>query len=344
MKYKVLSIGERVPASFLNIGDYIQGVASAQFLPTVDGFIDREEVGKYAGEECKVIMNGWFKHFQDGWPPSEKIKPLFLSFHINSTAKEWMLSDKSIAYLKKYEPIGCRDHSTRDLLIARGVKAYFSGCMTLTLGEKYKSKEKDNQIYFVDPYYSFSKKPIKVLKNLWNLIIHYKKIKHVASKFDCCWWCKSYKKLFITSYFYNQYRQVFSDEILLNAKYICQENAKYKDDFHSPQELFNEAERLIKLYARAKFIVTSRIHCALPCLGLETPVIYVENKQQQETSACRLDGLRQLFNVIDFSKEKLSVKFSSSLPITSYFIFTNKETWRTLTPHLKKRCRTFVEA
>lgn len=342
MQYRILSIGQRTPASFLNIGDYIQGVATSQFLPHVDGFIDREEIGDYDGEECKVIMNGWFKHFKDSWPPSQKIHPLFLSFHINSTAKEWLLSEESIAYYKQYEPIGCRDITTRDLLLAHGVKAFFSGCMTLTLGEKYKSEEKTDQIYFVDPYYFFSKSPLKIIKNLFNLLLNYRKIKHISDKFDCCWWCKSYKKIFMTSYFYNQYRHTFSDDVLLNAIYICQESSYYKNNFHSPMELLNEAERLVKLYAKAKYVVTSRIHCALPCLGLETPVLFIENKEQQETSSCRLDGIRDLFNVIEYYKGKLTVKFKCTLPIACNSVIINKDSWRTLAIQLKERCRTFV--
>lgn len=339
MKYKVLSIGRRVPASFINIGDYIQGVASSQFLPHVDGFIDREEIGDYDGEECKVIMNGWFKHFKDSWPPSSKIHPIFLSFHINSTAKEWLLSEESIAYYKQYEPIGCRDITTRDLLLAHGVQAFFSGCMTLTLGEKYKTADKSGKIYFVDPYFSFSKEPIKVIKNLLCLLKNYKKIKHIAEKFDCCWWCGSYRKLFITTYFYAQYRHLFSDDLLLHATYICQESSRYKNDFSSPDELFREAERLIALYAKAKYVVTSRIHCALPCLGLETPVVYIENKQQDETSFCRLDGIRDLFNIIEFSNEKLTLKFDTSIPISTDSVFNNKDNWKTLARNLKEYCR-----
>ena len=36
-------------------------------------------------------------------------------------------------YLKRHEPIGCRDHNTRNWLASAGVKAFFSGCVTTTL-------------------------------------------------------------------------------------------------------------------------------------------------------------------------------------------------------------------
>ena len=67
------------------------------------------------------------------------------------------------------------------LLEKHGIKSYFSGCLTLTLGLKYKSQEKNDTVYFVDPFYElggggkglqkyfcalgmFLKHPVKVLK------------------------------------------------------------------------------------------------------------------------------------------------------------------------------------
>ncbi|MHB9292886.1 hypothetical protein Holit_01999 [Hollandina sp. SP2] len=47
-----------------------------------------------------------------------------------------MLSPAGIKYLKKHEPIGCRDYGTVKLLGKYGINAYFSGCLTLTLGRK----------------------------------------------------------------------------------------------------------------------------------------------------------------------------------------------------------------
>ena len=37
--------------------------------------------------------------------------------------------------------------------LAYGIKSYFSSCLTLTLGIKYKSEEKSDEVIFVDPYY-----------------------------------------------------------------------------------------------------------------------------------------------------------------------------------------------
>lgn len=81
-------------------------------------------------------------HYPENWPPSKQIIPLFVALHINSNFKEQLLSAKSIEYLKKYEPIGCRDYYTMNILRAKGIDAFFSGCMTLTLGRCYHSEKK----------------------------------------------------------------------------------------------------------------------------------------------------------------------------------------------------------
>lgn len=39
-KYKLLSLGDK---GVMNIGDYIQALASSQFYPHVDGFVNREK-------------------------------------------------------------------------------------------------------------------------------------------------------------------------------------------------------------------------------------------------------------------------------------------------------------
>ncbi|HIP92256.1 MAG TPA: hypothetical protein EYH25_02205 [Thermotoga sp.] len=140
-----------VMASTANLGDDIQALAAKQFLPRVDVILDREFLNQVSSKDIiKVIMNGWFTHRPDNWPPSFNIEPLFISFHISPAIANKLLSRKTVEYLKKYEPIGCRDEYTRDLLKSKGVDAYFSGCLTLTLDYGYshlknpkKRKKKD---------------------------------------------------------------------------------------------------------------------------------------------------------------------------------------------------------
>lgn len=177
MIYKLLSVSKNEKLKEIYIGDYIQALASAQFLPYVDGFLDRDEdLKSYRGEICSMIMNGWYMHNPENWPPSERIIPLFVAFHLNVLAKEKLVSDASIAYLKRHEPIGCRDVNSMNILMAKGIKAYFSGCMTLTLGLKYKSESKSGKSFMVDPPYDVKIGFTQLLKGMLVVISHLKDV------------------------------------------------------------------------------------------------------------------------------------------------------------------------
>ena len=53
MKFSLLSVST-VPA--INIGDYIQALASRQFLPKIDSYIEREHLKDYDGDKTNMIM------------------------------------------------------------------------------------------------------------------------------------------------------------------------------------------------------------------------------------------------------------------------------------------------
>lgn len=345
MKYKLLAVSKFPNISGVNIGDYVQALASSQFLPHVDGFIDRDEdLKNYNGDPCKVIMNGWYMHLPKNWPPSDLIDPLFVAFHLNSGVKNDMLSTESLSYLKKYQPIGCRDIKTMELLKSNGVDAYFSGCMTLTLGEKYHSAEKDGKTYIVDPVLNVALSINQVLKAFCIILRHpldilklfrEKQLQlHPGRNFI--------KEALKTAIFYKEYSRVFGRELVMNSTYVTQESMYYKVHFNTEAERLAEAERLVKMYAKARLVITSRIHCALPCLGLETPVIYLEKGNDIEESTCRLGGLKELFNVMTVTNGTLTPQFDTTLPITESNQPSNKDTWRSLANGLKRRCKDFI--
>lgn len=339
MRYKLLSIrGEKET----NIGDYVQALASAQFLPQVDGFINRETLKSYNEEDCKVIMNGWYMHHPEQWPPSKKIIPLYVAIHFNTLAKEKLLSAESISYLKKHEPIGCRDTYTQDLLTKKGVNAYFSGCMTLTLGYKYKvgNNQRENKCYFVDPYFRTHWTTFTLLQNLYYLLLHWKPISIISSKYPEN--KKGLRKKLILTTFYREYSKIFTKDTLMNAEYICQQNTYYKKQFKTDEDRLQEAERLVRKYAKAKLVVTSRIHCALPCLGLETPVIYTEDAAQSEASACRFGGLRELFTILKWDNNKLVPNFEIKQKLSINNHPTNKILWEKYAKNLIETCKKFI--
>jgi len=117
-----------------NIGDYMQSLAASKFFDKIDCYIERENVNTfYSDVPVRTIMNAWWM-WSANWPPSDSIIPLFVSVHVSPEASKWMLDDRSIAYLKRHEPIGCRDLNTMKMMQNKGIDSYFSGCLTLTLG------------------------------------------------------------------------------------------------------------------------------------------------------------------------------------------------------------------
>jgi hypothetical protein len=59
------------------------------------------------------------------------------------------------------------------------------------------------------------------------------------------------------------------------------------------------AARLLSEYTAARAVITTRLHCALPCLALGTPVLFVPTAHDDY----RFSGLRDLLHVT--SPEKL---------------------------------------
>jgi lipopolysaccharide biosynthesis glycosyltransferase len=93
-------------------------VSSAQHLPT----------------PVWTVAFGWHLHSLFGlrydFPYHPAVRPLFVSFHLN---RPDALTPQAIDYLRRYGPIGCRDWSTVYLLLASGVDAFFTGCLTTTV-------------------------------------------------------------------------------------------------------------------------------------------------------------------------------------------------------------------
>ncbi|NLN33422.1 MAG: polysaccharide pyruvyl transferase family protein [Flavobacteriaceae bacterium] len=277
----------------VNLGDYVQSLAAKQFLPQVDAYLEREHLNEAIQEEVNCIMNGWYMH-GNNWPPHPKINPLFVSFHINSKAEHILLSENSLEYLKQHQPIGCRDSRTAKLLNDRGVDAYFSNCMTLTLGNEYATEESSGEIIFADPY---------IYENLFGKII--RKLRRILGF--------GFNENLTKKKIQNRYKDVLSSAFLNNFSVTTQiEKIPSK---YNHEEYFKQAEELLKRYARAKVVITSRIHCALPCLGMGTPVIYIHSQRENEEHNSRLDGILELFdNIIYVNKNKIRSSKSFSSP------------------------------
>jgi hypothetical protein len=82
-----------------------------------------------------VLCLGWYMHalftMRHGFPLHRNLRPIFVSFHCN---KRNLLTPDAVEYLRRYGPVGCRDWTTTHLLTSMGVPAFFSGCLTSTIG------------------------------------------------------------------------------------------------------------------------------------------------------------------------------------------------------------------
>jgi hypothetical protein len=146
--------------STTNIGDDIQALAAKRFLPDNAIPIDRDFMYEFQNNsEVKTLMNGWYIHTSDSWlregnapakswPPAAVINPLITSIHLTGSCFPTVLSEEGIEYLKRNGPIGARDFFTLNELQKRNIPAYFSGCLTLTLENPFKTR--GDTIYAVD--------------------------------------------------------------------------------------------------------------------------------------------------------------------------------------------------
>ena len=72
------------------------------------------------------------------------------------------------------------------------------------------------------------------------------------------------------------------------------------------KERVKDAEDLLDIYARAKVVITSRIHVALPCLAFGTPVIFINAGYNSDKLSNRFEGLVGNMRSIDDSHFPLS--------------------------------------
>lgn len=332
-----------------NIGDYIQSLAAKQFISDDNNvlYYHRDELNSYDGCKAKVVMNGWFTHKPKNWPPSDNIHPLFVAFHINSSAYKQLFSKKSLLYLKKYEPIGCRDEVTARLLREHGIDAYFSSCLTTTLGYKYKAFNTiRDKIYIVDPIHFVPEASYRFRK--YKFLFYYLRYfrgvnQYIRSLKNNNVYELSFCKRNMSRYMsvirsYIILRQILSPEELKNAIVLTQYNDS--NEYPTNEKRFERAEDLIRLYSTAKLVITSRIHCALPCLGLETPVIFLNNLDDSQESVCRFEGLLDLMNIISFRKNKI-IESPYKLPLVIEDVVVRKD-YRAYSHKLMDRVKTFL--
>lgn len=273
-----------------NLGDYIQTLAAEGYLSGDIARFDRDSLHQDPEDEYKLLVNGWFMEKPQNWPPHPKFKPLFVSFHLNPTAEKQMLNSEGVAYLKKHQPIGCRDSHTLKRLQSKGIEAYFSACLTLGLTQPQGSTKRSKSA------------PILVLSPFERLAIMGKPLDSNSKGI-----------LQVLKAVYNRYRFRKAQQRLDAFLSVIEKEVVYKsqivaDKKNTNTTLFQLAQSQLESIAAARLVITSRIHTALPAVALGTPVVFLTDGLEHPNQKSRLEGMTSFFPCIT-SKELKSLQW-----------------------------------
>lgn len=254
------------PKSY-NIGDDIQSLAARAFLPRVDYLVDRDDQTTYLydtrgvqlgtfeqvldDKRLTIIENGWFDGRLTKFPPHAKLNPCFISFHLNETkdlfenhgyaaiADQADMNSSMLDSCKKIQYLRKHKIGTRDMHTSHLLDS--AGVNTYISGcltltlSNFSSKALESS----DPHSSELKSNVYVVDT------------HILEP--------------------ELLRQHVPEHILYSAEYIC----------HGTNQLLSQSEKeklalqLLAKYQNARLVITSRLHCALPCIAFGTPVIFL---------------------------------------------------------------------
>jgi hypothetical protein len=211
-----------------NLGDHIQIIAGLRLLARLGirptRYIDRDnEIHSAPGLDQEagpvgILLNGWFKTNRAEWPPHPKLVPLILGFHIRLFQCPELISEASIEFFRRYQPIGCRDVYTKSLLEAHGVQAFTSNCLSLIFPRRVDDPATQTEVFVVSRDERI-KSHIPQSIGPYTFISHYTGSRNFAANFE-------------------------------------------------------QAQQLLETYrSRAKLIITTLLHSALPAIAMGIPVV-----------------------------------------------------------------------
>lgn len=238
----------------MNIGDWVQSIATLQFLPRID-FLYQRDTGDlsvirddlsneaFKASAKNIIYNAWITDFARFEKAAAIENILFTSLHIgdyfprldngkyDAAAGRIRGFDRQFSELRKITgTIGARDCYSRDQIKKNGINSFLSYCNTLSLNGDSIDYEQRDGVYLVD-----INSPDILEKIPEHITKEATRTKHEA---------EDYRKA------------------SFNGK-------------------LQKAIDLLKGYNKAKLVITSRLHSALPCLAFGTPVIYICKKEDK---------------------------------------------------------------
>lgn len=209
-----------------------------------------EDLFSYNGEEYLILPIN-FPFFGGQYRKiSSKIIPVYLGLSMYEGTPE----NVEALRLKEFEPVGCRDQKTFEIMQKFGIDAYLNGCMTVTL-PRATNLQGNTKVFIV----------------------------------DVC------------------------EELIGYIPETIKENAVYKTHVYFDR-IVKESESLA-LYEQyqkeARLVITSRLHCAVPCMAYGIPVIYAP-KRNSSRSAWLQKIMpiydKDLFQKIDWNPKPIDIE------------------------------------
>jgi hypothetical protein len=98
----------------------------------------------------------------------------------------------------------------------------------------------------------------------------------------------------------------------LRKKAVVVEQAKLRLPFLSGRQREGIAQHLLDIYAReASLIITSKIHCAMPCIAMGIPVVFLYDRKKKEDH--RVEIIKELIGINYLGESRFSGRFINPL-------------------------------
>lgn len=145
-----------------NLGDHIQ-IMTIDYLYMCMGvdkkeiiYIDINDLSTYDGPPVLLPVSLPLVNYSEHGIASmfsKNITPVFFGLTMPKTD----LQPDEVEYLKKHEPVGCRDEQALQTMNKYNVDAYLGGCLTVTLPKRKQIDDVTGKIYIVDVPKEFKK-------------------------------------------------------------------------------------------------------------------------------------------------------------------------------------------
>ena len=207
-----------------------------------------------------------------------------------------------------------------NMLARHGIRGEFTSCLTLTLGRTFRHSEAPTgRITFVDPHFRRPARKevfaylVYFIRTLPHLVRHFSVVRKLADKFRVYAFLPRNRfapvRWSYAAEFHRAYTSVFDEEVLLTADYLTHKFKASKS--FTAEELSRLARERLHHYENVPFVVTSLLHCSLPCTAIGTPVWFV---YEPEMAQGRFEGNLQFLNVLRLGADGRIEKSGDRLP------------------------------